>query len=56
MFDAIPTPLRAHRAPDPVPADEPIPEPFDTPHHPAHQPAHTPATEEPIPDHKPSLH
>jgi hypothetical protein len=44
-----------HRAPDPVPADEPQPEPFDAPH-PHHVPVHTPASEDPVPDHNPSLH
>ena len=56
MFTAIPIAQRAHRAPDPVPADEPLPEPFDAPHHPLHTPGHTPQNEEPIPDSKPSLH
>jgi hypothetical protein len=52
MFAVIPQ--RAHRAPDPVPADEPLPEPFDAPHHPL--PGHTPHSDDPIPDPKPSLH
>jgi hypothetical protein len=55
MFAAIPIPVRLHRAPDPVPADDPLPEPFDVPH-PHHVPVHTPSNEDPVPDPKPSLH
>ena len=44
-----------HRAPDPAPIEEPLPEPFDNPH-PHHPPVHHPNDEEPVPDHKPSLH
>jgi hypothetical protein len=55
MFAAIPIPVRLHRAPDPVPADEPLPEPFDAPH-PHHAPVQTPQNEDPVPDHNPSLH
>lgn len=50
-------PVKAHRAPDPVPIEEPATEPFDSPH-PHHQPGHihTPqGDEEPVPDPKPSL-
>lgn len=49
-------PIRAHRAPDPLPIEEPAPEPFDAPH-PHHQPghSHTPQHEEPVPDPKPSV-
>lgn len=47
-------PLRAHRAPDPAPAEDPMPEPFDTPH-PHHQPVHLPQDDEPVPDPRPSV-
>ena len=46
-----PPPIRAHRAPDPVPAEDPSPEPFDTPHH---QPLHLPQDDDPVPDPNPS--
>ncbi|MFL6672183.1 MAG: hypothetical protein ACJ8LG_02690 [Massilia sp.] len=36
-----PTPIEAHRAPDPVPVEDPTPEPFDNPH-PHHPPVHVP--------------
>ncbi len=44
-----------HRAPDPAPVEEPMPEPFDNPH-PHHPPVHHPNDDDPVPDHKPSLH
>jgi hypothetical protein len=47
-------PVEAHRAPDPVPIDEPAPQPYDVPH-PHHQPGHVPQSEEPVPDHNPSI-
>ncbi|MBC7860695.1 MAG: hypothetical protein H7Z39_18370 [Burkholderiaceae bacterium] len=40
-------PLRAHRAPDPVPVEEPLPEDFPHPVHPVPQ-------EDPVPDPNPS--
>lgn len=45
--------LRAHRAPDPVPADDPMPAPSDYPHH---GPSHMPDDEEPLPDPNPQTH
>lgn len=47
--DYLPTrfPLRAHRAPDPVPVEEPLPEDFPHPVHPVPQ-------EDPVPDPNPS--
>ena len=44
-------PLKAHRAPEPHPADEPIPEPA----HPHHPPIPNPEEEQPVPDHNPSI-
>lgn len=50
-----PAPIDAHRAPDPVPAEEPSPEPFDNPH-PHHPPVKVPQhDEEPVPDPRPSM-
>lgn len=47
-------PIEAHRAPDPVPAEEPSPEPFDNPH-PHHPPVRLPEDEDPVPDHNPTV-
>jgi hypothetical protein len=49
-----PTPVEAHRAPDPEPIEEPGPEPFDIPH-PHHPPVHTPQNDEEVPDPNPSV-
>jgi len=47
-------PVRAHRAPDPVPVDEPPPDPFE-PSDPHQPPIRTPQNDEPVPDHNPSI-
>jgi hypothetical protein len=50
-----PAVIEAHRAPDPVPADEPTPEPFDNPH-PHHPPVHTPQDDDQVPDPNPFVY
>ena len=45
-------PILAHRAPDPVPAEDPNPQPFDSPHHP---PVPSPHERDPVPDHNPEI-
>jgi hypothetical protein len=47
-------PLRAHRAPDPVPGEEPLPDPFE-PAEPHHAPIRTPQNDEPPTDPNPSV-
>jgi hypothetical protein len=49
-----PAVIEAHRAPDPVPADEPTPEPFDNPH-PHHPPSYPPQDDDGVPDPNPSV-
>lgn len=50
----IPTPIQAHRAPDPAPIEEVPAEPFENtdPHQP---PIRTPLKDEPVPDPNPSI-
>jgi hypothetical protein len=47
-------PLRAHRAPDPVPSEEPVPDPFE-PSDPHQPPIRTPQNDEPVTDPNPSV-
>lgn len=47
-------PVRAHRAPDPLPADEPAPDPFE-PADPHQPPIRTPNNDEPVKDPNPSV-
>jgi hypothetical protein len=50
----IPTPIHAHRAPDPAPIEAPPKEPFDTPD-PHQPPIRTPMNDEPDTDPNPSI-
>lgn len=54
MFSSAAMPVRAHRAPDPVPLEEPPADPFE-PADPHQSPIRTPQNEDPVPDHNPSI-